>query len=91
MTPKTNEYDKALIHSLRKKLHIRTTENIELREENKTLKAEKKALKDEKKMLKAEIARITYNHRRSLRNNRNQTAEIPTQRYRRQYNPDDWT
>ena len=68
LTPKTNEYDKALIHSLRRKLHIRTTENIELREENEALKNE--------------IARVIRN--------RNQTAEIPTQRYRRQHNPDDW-
>lgn len=86
MSSQTSDYDKALIRSLRKKLHIRTTENMELREENKALKAEKK-------VLKAEIARIKHNHRRNLRSNLKRSAERTTQRYlnnRRQYNPDDW-
>lgn len=86
MSSQTNEYDKALIRSLRKKLHIRTNENTELR-------AEIKALKAEKKVLKTELARITHNHRRNLRSNRKRAEERATQRYvnkRKQYNPDDW-
>lgn len=73
-----NEYDRALIRSLRKKLHIKTMENIQLKEENEKLLSDLVIAKQRHRSIKH------YNKRK---------RQVTDDSYKplKPYNPDDWT